>query len=63
MGINDLYIVFINIKNNMFLLKIILNVDLDVIDYIVERYLLFLDFNYCSGSNCVLIIGKIKSIN
>lgn len=47
----------------MFLLKIILNVDLDVIDYIVERYLLFLDFNYCSGSNCVLIIGKIKSIN
>lgn len=63
MGINDLYTVFINTKNNTFLLKTILNVDSDVIDYIVERHSPPLDPNYRSGSNRALTTGKTKSTN
>lgn len=50
-------------KNNTFLLKTILNVDSDVIDYIVERHSPPLDPNYRSGSNHALTTGKTKSTN
>lgn len=48
MGITDLYSVFNNTK------KTFLNVDSDVIDYIVERHSPPLDPNYRSDSNRAL---------
>lgn len=59
-----IYIQFsITQKNNTFLLKTILNVDSDVIDYIVERHSPPLDPNHRSGSNRALTTGKTKSTN